>query len=252
MLVGNRSFDDGEEMDSVVTSSSQHEILTSACHVDVRHGFVRKVFGLVACQLALTALIAAPFVVFYDSVAPALIQYQGLVAFVMVFPLLLTCVAMCRPHLLREYPSNYGFLAAMTVSMGVLVGFACMRYEAWSILGVAGLTAGIVAGLGAFAMQTKYDFTGMAPYLFACLLCLIVTSFVLALFPISQPVMMVYSGLGSLLFCFYIIYDIQMIVDGKHHAYRFAIDEYVYAALHLYLDIINLFLHLLRMFGERR
>ena len=43
--------------------------------------------------------------------------------------------------------------------------------------------------------------------------------------------------------------DIFGLNDSK---YQFAIDDYAFAALNLYLDIINLFLHLLRIFGERR
>ena len=62
----------------------------------------------------------------------------------------------------------------------------------------------------------------------------------------------IYAGCGTLLFSFYIVYDTQLIVGGKHNAIRFSIDDYVFAALNLYMDIINLFIMLLRLFGERR
>ena len=60
------------------------------------------------------------------------------------------------------------------------------------------------------------------------------------------------SGFGSLLFSFFIVYDVQLIAGGKHQKMRFGLDEYAFAALILYMDIINLFLHILSLLGERR
>jgi protein lifeguard len=50
---------------------------------------------------------------------------------------------------------------------------------------------------------------------------------------------MIYGGLASLIFCGYIIYDTDNIIK------RYTYDEYIWAAVALYLDIINLFLALL-------
>ena len=77
-------------------------------------------------------------------------------------------------------------------------------------------------------------------------------SLIMAFTPYSRNMEIVYSGMGACLFSFYIIYDVQLIAGGKHQAHRFGVDEYVFAALNLYMDIIQLFLHLLRLFGERR
>ena len=55
-----------------------------------------------------------------------------------------------------------------------------------------------------------------------------------------------------MLFSFYIVYDTQLIVGGKHRKIMFHIDDYVLAAVSLYLDVINLFLMILRLLnGER-
>lgn len=81
-------------------------------------------------------------------------------------------------------------------------------------------------------------------------LCLV--SFVMMFLPYSRPMEVAYSGIAALLFSFYIVYDTQLICGGKHSRHRFAVDEYCFAALNLYMDIINLFLHLLRIMGDRR
>ena len=50
------------------------------------------------------------------------------------------------------------------------------------------------------------------------------------------------------LFSCYIVWDVQMIVGGKHQrANQFGPDDYIIAAIALYLDIVNLFLYLLEL-----
>lgn len=48
------------------------------------------------------------------------------------------------------------------------------------------------------------------------------------------------------------VYDVQLIVAGKHHQFQFGIDEHVFAALSVYMDIINLLIRLIHIFGDRR
>ena len=60
----------------------------------------------------------------------------------------------------------------------------------------------------------------------------------------------IYSSLGAIIFSFYIVYDTQLIIGGKHKKYQYNQDEYIFAALNLYLDIINLFLYILDLFNR--
>merc|ERR1712083_986179 len=120
-----------------------------------------------------------------------------------------------------------------------------------------GVTVLIFLSLTAFACITKSDFTGMGPYLFAGCMALLIFGFVMmlgsALFNFHSPLMhKVYAGFGLLLFTLYIVYDTQMIVGGAHKQHQFSIDEYAFAALNLYLDIINIFLFIHQLFGDRR
>merc|ERR1719401_2541810 len=122
-----------------------------------------------------------------------------------------------------------------------------------------GITCGIVIGLTIFACQTKHDFTGCGPYLFVGMLCLMMFGFFMWLgsFFLSgaawSTMNLLYSCGGALLFSFYIVYDTQLIVGGKHErSQQFGIDDYAFAAINLYLDIVQLFIYLLRIFGQRR
>ena len=60
-----------------------------------------------------------------------------------------------------------------------------------------------------------------------------------------------YGSAGALIFSLYIVYDTQLMMGGKHK-YSLSPEEYVFAALSLYLDIINLFLYILMIIGAAR
>jgi protein lifeguard len=106
-----------------------------------------------------------------------------------------------------------------------------------------------VAALTVYACNTEEDFTtkmGMSLVLFVCLIMLgLVTLFVQSSFLEN-----LYCCLGVLFFGFYLVIDTQMIMGGKH--FELAIDEYVLAAMLLYIDIIQIFLYILRLLGSRR
>lgn len=70
----------------------------------------------------------------------------------------------------------------------------------------------------------------------------------------------VISSFGVMVFAVYLIYDTQMVVggasgawgQGKERAMVLDIDMYVFAAMNLYLDIINMFIYILRIVGASR
>ena len=60
--------------------------------------------------------------------------------------------------------------------------------------------------------------------------------------------MLGFGSVGALIFSLYIVYDTQMMMGGKHK-YSLSPEEYIFAALNLYLDIINLFRYVLIIVG---
>ncbi|HEY6378995.1 MAG TPA: Bax inhibitor-1/YccA family protein [Candidatus Dormibacteraeota bacterium] len=107
-------------------------------------------------------------------------------------------------------------------------------------------TAGITLGLTLYARVTTRDFSGAGPYLFGALLGLVIMSF-LQLFFYSPTTDLIIGAIGVVLFSFYLIYDIQRItrsLNTRGNAIRLA--------LSLYLDILNVFVSLLRVLGSSR
>jgi FtsH-binding integral membrane protein len=64
-------------------------------------------------------------------------------------------------------------------------------------------------------------------------------------FPLGRISVMIFGCLASILFCGFIIYDTDSLIK------RYAYDEYIWAAVSLYLDIINLFLSILTVCSAR-
>eukprot|EP00931_Biecheleriopsis_adriatica_P121025 TRINITY_DN96108_c0_g1_i1.p1 TRINITY_DN96108_c0_g1~~TRINITY_DN96108_c0_g1_i1.p1 ORF type:complete len:251 (+),score=46.25 TRINITY_DN96108_c0_g1_i1:86-838(+) len=226
----------------------------------VRHGFVKKVFGIFGCQMAVTTLIAGLITVNGED----MMRYNpGSVMTLMWMSLLCTVgmmfVFICCPNVMRKSPKNYMLLGLFTVAEAVMVGFICVQYTVQSVLVTLAITAFVSLSLIGFASQTRHDFTGMMPYLFAASMALCAFGFIMMIVAMCggghsgafQTMNMLYAGLGAVLFSGYIVLDVQMIVNGKGR-FRFAVDDYCMAAINIYLDIIQLFLYLLQLFGDRR
>lgn len=152
------------------------------------------------------------------------------------------CALICC-RLDRKVPVNYALLLVFTVACSAMVASIAIRYNPIVVLEAALLTAAVVVGVTVYAFVAKTDFTtcGPLPAIFCCLIAVGVT--VSLVWPFSWNT--VWCLLGATLFSFYLICDTQMILGGKHRKYQFSEDDYIFAALVLYLDIINLFLYIL-------
>lgn len=113
-----------------------------------------------------------------------------------------------------------------------------------------GITAAVCFALTIFAFQTRFDFTALNGILFAALIVFVLFG-IIAMFFKGRTITLVYASIGALLFSVYLVYDTQMMMGGKHK-YSISPEEYVFAALNLYLDIVNIFLYILTIIGASR
>jgi len=84
------------------------------------------------------------------------------------------------------------------------------------------------------------------PYLFGTLWALILFGFMAMFFPHNSTVELAYSGIAALLFSAYILVDTQLIMRHYH------VEEEIAASISLYLDILNLFLAILRILNNQQ
>lgn len=219
----------------------------------IRNGFIRKVYSLLALQLLTTTLIAAPFTLMDESVIIPWMAKNTWVMWVSLATTMLILITFaCSPQLMRQVPINYFLLALFTITEGICIGFVSAMYTTQSVVLAFGIVTVVTFALTVFAFTTDLDLTKSAlPYLLAATVVMIVAGLVLMFFP-SHTGMIIYSAIGALLFSVYLVFDTQMIIGGKTHASQFTVDDYVPATIALYIDIIQLFLYFLQLFGDRR
>lgn len=215
----------------------------------VRMGFIRKVYMILMAQLVVTFGMVALFTLSSDvkqfvKTTPALF-YVALVG-TLVCMIALSCCGNLR----RRTPHNYIFLGIFTICEGFLLGTAAASFTQSEILIAVGVTAVVTLSLTLFAFQTKFDFTGCGMFVFVSLIVLLLFG-ILALIFQSQILNLVYSCLGALLFSFFLVFDTQLMLGGRHK-YSLSPEEYVFAALTLYLDVINIFMYILSIIGNAR
>jgi FtsH-binding integral membrane protein len=145
----------------------------------------------------------------------------------------------------QSYPSNLMFLSGFTLLEAYTVSVIVSFYRANIVLNAVVLTAGIFVFLTAFACQTKYDFTSWMPYLFGALWGLVLFGFMSLFLPHTSTTELIYGLFAALIFSGYILVDTQLVMR-KHH-----VEEEIAAAISLYLDIINLFLAILRILNSQ-
>lgn len=239
---GSGGFWSNQKIDFGITDD---KLITTELDVSIRHAFVRKVYGILSIQLLITFGMALVFNV-WDAAGYWLRRHWWLSLIAVGFSLVCIIVLTCVPGVARSHPLNLILLFLIAVSFGVILGFACVAVSTSSFAIAAGITAAVSISLSIFACQTKWDFTGCGVFVFVSVIVLMIFGFMM-IFIRNRIAQLVYASLGALLFSFYMVYDTQQIVGGKHRKFQYSIDDYTFAALTLYMDVINLFMFILTL-----
>ncbi|KQK20616.1 protein LIFEGUARD 4 isoform X3 [Brachypodium distachyon] len=214
---------------------------------ELRWAFIRKVYAIVALQLLATIAVAATVYLVPDIRAFFLARTPAsLAAFVLI--LVATILVMIPMMCLRNrHPINLILLGLFTICMSFSVGLGCLSRKGVIIIEAATLTFVVVLSLTIYtfwAAKRSHDFSFLGPFLFAACLILMLFSLIQMLMPMGKVGTTVYGCVSALVFSGFIIYDTDNLI--KRHAY----DEYVTAAISLYLDIINIFMAILSALSD--
>ncbi len=179
--------------------------------------------------------------------------YTGLgmvVAFAPLVVLLFAGFAMRNPTA-RSASAIYWIVVSL---MGASLGALTFAYTGAALFSTFLITAAAFGGLSLVGYVTKKDLTAMGSFLIMGLWGLIIAS-VVNMFLHSAGMYFILNVLGVLIFSGLIAYDTQRLkmtyyqLGGNEAAMGVATS---YGALSLYLDFINLFMFLLRLFGGGR
>jgi len=180
-----------------------------------------------------------------------LFKYTGL-----ALPLLLVqlVVAFVLSLAIRKISATVGLLlffvyAAIT---GVTLGFVLLTYELGSIVAAGSSAAAVFGAAAIYGTVTKRDLSSLGRYLFMGLAGLLVAMLV-NLFVGWNWLSFGISVAGVVIFTVLTAYDVQKIQRGDYAAWAGSMEKgAVMGAFKLYLDFINLFFMLLRLFGNSR
>ncbi|MEM9773665.1 MAG: Bax inhibitor-1/YccA family protein [Chloroflexota bacterium] len=148
-----------------------------------------------------------------------------------------------------------GFLAYAAIN-GFTMAFVFLAYELGSVGLVFGITTGMFFAMSVIGYTTKMDLSSWGSYLMMGVIGIIIAS--IANFWLQSPVLYwIVSYAGVAIFLGLTVYDTQKIKNMTIQALASGNEDDlkrvgVRGALSLYLDFINLFIFLLRIFGRRR
>ncbi|OCG23858.1 hypothetical protein A9G11_04280 [Gilliamella sp. wkB108] len=212
--------------------------------------YMSHVYGWMTVGLLLTALVA-----WYASTSIELltILYKGM-WILLIAELGLVFVISGMINRLSGAAATTLFML-YSVLNGCTFSIYFIVYTYSSIASVFFITAGMFAALAFYGYTTKRDLSSLGRFLFMGLVGIIIASLV-NLFMQSEPLMWAVTYIGVFVFAGLTAYDTQKLKalgeqlpqDDQNVFRRFVI----LGALTLYLDFINLFIMLLRIFADRR
>ena len=143
---------------------------------------------------------------------------------------------------------NLALFYAFSVFEGLALGLIVEAYVARGLGGLvtnaALTTAGLTMALGAYAWTTKRDLSGLQGYLMAGLLAIIVAGLISIFIPMPTMFHLLLSVGTAVIFSGFVLFDIQRLRYAEG-----GMQDAVWLAVSIYLDIFNLFLAILRIFG---
>jgi uncharacterized protein len=224
---------------------------------DASRKFLANVFAWMFVALGISAGFAYAFANTQSLkdllIDPATQQQTGLAFIVMLSPLAFVLTMSFGVNRI-SYAGLSVIFILYSIATGVSFSFILSFYTSTSVLGVF-LTTSLVFGVMAIAgYTTKTDLTKFGSLLFIALIGLVIASFV-NFFLHSEAMSYIVSYIGVAVFVGLTAYDVQKLKNigaGIQYGEASAKKMALMGGLTLYLDFINLFLFLIRIFGRRR
>lgn len=209
--------------------------------------FTPTFFGRVMFYFALAILVSTIGVWFsFTYLLETFIANQSLIWVVFIAELVLVFTSGMWS---TKRPINYLLFSLFALLTGITI--TPLLLMATVIGGVGIVVKALLAtflmftAAGIIGYTTKRSLEGMRGFLFISLIGMIIVGVIGIFIPWGSTFEMIYAGIGVLLFSGYTMYDVKRIK-------KYPQDRYIDAAMHLYLDIFNLFIFILRLILSQR
>lgn len=215
--------------------------------------FLQKVYLWMFAGLGVTAASA-----FLTASSPALLKFffgNPIMMFVLVIAEF-AFVFMLSGRIERlSTGAATGLFLGYSAITGVTFSTLLLAYAGTNIITLSFVVAAVIFGVAAaFGSLTKTSLKGMGRWLFMGLIALIIVELINMFVGSSRADMMI-SGIGVVLFCGVTAWDSQKLMDMNRFYGSYMTSEElnkisILGALDLYLDFINIFLYLVRIFAR--
>ena len=237
-------------------TQGQHGSFAEQQTASLAKNFMSSVFTYMTGALTVTGLVA-----WYIGTDPSLVSYLigetggfTMLGWVVLLAPLVLVFAISGMFQKLSSQSLLGLFVVYSILMGASLSFIFVVYQIGSISSVFFITAGTFGAMAFLGYTTSTDLTKFGSILRMALIGIII-AMVVNFFMQSAMFDYIISILGVLIFTGLTAYDTQKlkrIGQGVEYGSEEASKLAMMGALTLYLDFINLFLFLLRLFGDRR
>lgn len=221
--------------------------VTFTCITDetIRRSFIRKVLGIIFFQMLISIgfVMAALFIKKFQT-----FQRENVYLFLIALfvEILLFFVLACNKKFCRKVPYNYICLIIFTIAVSYILSYICARTQPEAVLAATIATGVIVFLLGLFSFFSKKDITRNIVIIFYLPVAGLIIILFLSVWS-GAIIQIIISLVIVAIFSIFLAYDLQKL-SGKFGD-EYSIDDYVYAALNIYIDIVLIFKNLLYIFG---
>ncbi len=219
--------------------------------------FIASVFSWMFAALAITSIVAYYFGHNMELLS-LLVNMEGggltILGYVVMFAPIGFVLAMSLGFNKFSYPVILFLFLLYSAVMGASLSFIFLVYTSGSIFGTFAAAAAMFGLMSVVGYTTETDLTKFGSIMMMGLIGIIVAS-VINWFLQSDSMSYIISFIGVLVFTGLTAYDVQKlkrIGAGVEFGLESTSKLVILGALNLYLDFINLFLFLLRLFGNRK
>ncbi len=214
--------------------------------------FMQRVYGWMAIGLGVSSVTA-----YVVASTPALVQaiYGNFVIVLLLFFAQIGLAMYLRKRIATmSVGAAITTYLAFTALLGVMLSSILLVYTGQSIGITLLITAGMFVSMAIYGQFTNSDLSSLRDFLFMGIIGLVIANIV-GIFIKSANFSLITAAFGVMIFTLFTAYDVQQIKRMGSQMLASNQDMLkvsLIGALELYLDFVNLFLYLLRFFGQKR
>jgi len=219
--------------------------------IERERSFIREVFAWMGGGLAVTGLVAA---LMASNPAAVIALAQNPILFFGIIILQLVFVWQVSASITRYSAQTAGIMFTVYAALnGVIFSTLLLAYTGSSIASTFFITGGVFGATALYGWTTKADLSSVGSIAFMGLIGIIIAS-IANIFLRSSILEWAISYIGVAVFIGLTAYDMQQLkaINARGGDSESLAKLSIIGALKLYLDFINLFLFMLRIFGQRR